>query len=254
MVLTLDLQDFLLRGRVLKLYRQALRIARRAPNGSSDELRQIIRQEIENNRTCNDRQRIRFLISDGLERLKRLDETLDMQELVMPSLHSRNFHEFTMASSHPLSWNTWDFSKTDGQPSGPNLSKSHFQLAQSPLLGSQPFYVLFSTSQFPLVGRFPSPDFLQGVIVGDGVGIDGRKSCECLRLVTRSSILPNKISMLSKKVAKNNHYDLGLSPNHRPIVSGRVGSGHQVELGFRLAQPTNSGRVSAGCGRVIEDD
>ncbi|CAA3032312.1 Hypothetical predicted protein [Olea europaea subsp. europaea] len=79
MVLTLDLQDFLLRGRVLKLYRQALRIARRAPDGSSDELRQIIRQEIENNRTCNDRQRIRFLISDGLERLKRLDETLDMQ-------------------------------------------------------------------------------------------------------------------------------------------------------------------------------
>lgn len=45
----------------------------------TDELRQIIRQEIENNRTCNDRQRIRFLISDGLERLKRLDETLDMQ-------------------------------------------------------------------------------------------------------------------------------------------------------------------------------
>ncbi|CAI9758290.1 unnamed protein product [Fraxinus pennsylvanica] len=34
---TLDLQDFLLRGRVLKLYRQALRIARRALNGSSGE-------------------------------------------------------------------------------------------------------------------------------------------------------------------------------------------------------------------------
>ncbi|CAN1355228.1 hypothetical protein LINPERPRIM_LOCUS43646 [Linum perenne] len=34
---------------------------------------------MENNRNCNDRQRIRFLMSDGLERLKRLDELLDMQ-------------------------------------------------------------------------------------------------------------------------------------------------------------------------------
>ncbi|CAA0831083.1 LYR family of Fe/S cluster biogenesis protein [Striga hermonthica] len=75
----LDLQDFLLRARVLKLYRQALRISRRAPVDSKCELRQIIRQEMDNNRTCRDKQRIRFLISDGLERLKRLDETLDMQ-------------------------------------------------------------------------------------------------------------------------------------------------------------------------------
>lgn len=43
------------------------------------ELRQSIRQEIEENRDCNDRQRIRFLISDGLERVKNLDEMLDMQ-------------------------------------------------------------------------------------------------------------------------------------------------------------------------------
>lgn len=43
------------------------------------DLRQIIRQEMENNRNCNDKQRIRFLISDGIERVKRLDETLDMQ-------------------------------------------------------------------------------------------------------------------------------------------------------------------------------
>ncbi|KAL3840173.1 hypothetical protein ACJIZ3_024764 [Penstemon smallii] len=79
MVLILDLQDFLLRARVLKLYRQALRISRRAPPNAKDELRQMVRQEMENNRTCKDKQRIRFLISDGLERLKRLDETLDMQ-------------------------------------------------------------------------------------------------------------------------------------------------------------------------------
>lgn len=43
------------------------------------ELRQTIRQETENNRNCNDRQRIRFLISEGLDKLKRLDEMLDMQ-------------------------------------------------------------------------------------------------------------------------------------------------------------------------------
>ncbi|KAK6115145.1 hypothetical protein DH2020_007414 [Rehmannia glutinosa] len=79
MVLALDLQDFLLRARVLKLYRQALRISRRAPGDSKDELRHMIRQEMDNNRTCKDKQTIRFLISDGLERLKRLDETLDMQ-------------------------------------------------------------------------------------------------------------------------------------------------------------------------------
>ncbi|CAI0382430.1 unnamed protein product [Linum tenue] len=43
------------------------------------ELKQTFRQEMENNWNCNDRQTIRFLMSDGLERLKRLDETLDMQ-------------------------------------------------------------------------------------------------------------------------------------------------------------------------------
>ncbi|CAN1123194.1 LYR motif-containing protein 2 [Linum perenne] len=76
---TLDLQGFIVRARVLKLYRKALRVVRRAPDQSRDELKQTVRQEMENNRNCNDRQRIRFLMSDGLERLKRLDELLDMQ-------------------------------------------------------------------------------------------------------------------------------------------------------------------------------
>ncbi|CAI0435483.1 unnamed protein product [Linum tenue] len=79
MARALDLQDFIVRAKVLKLYRQALRVVRRAPDGARDELKQTIRQEMENNRNCNDRQTIRFLMSDGLERLKRLDETLDMQ-------------------------------------------------------------------------------------------------------------------------------------------------------------------------------
>ncbi|EPS72944.1 hypothetical protein M569_01813 [Genlisea aurea] len=75
----MDLQEFLLRARVLKLYRQSLRVSRRAPSNSRDEVQLIVRREIEGNRDCRDRQRIRFLISDGLERLKRFDETLDMQ-------------------------------------------------------------------------------------------------------------------------------------------------------------------------------
>ncbi|XP_034675511.1 uncharacterized protein LOC117906560 [Vitis riparia] len=79
MVLLLDLQDFLLRARVLKLYRQALRVTGRAPEHARAELRQTVRQEMENNRNCNDKQRIRFLISEGLARLKGLDEMLDMQ-------------------------------------------------------------------------------------------------------------------------------------------------------------------------------
>ncbi|XP_055831507.1 uncharacterized protein LOC129900539 isoform X2 [Solanum dulcamara] len=77
--MALSLEDFLVRAGVLKLYRHALRISRRAPSHARADLRQIIRQEMENNRNCNDKQRIRFLISDGLERVKRLNETLDMQ-------------------------------------------------------------------------------------------------------------------------------------------------------------------------------
>ncbi|KAK7283762.1 hypothetical protein RIF29_13508 [Crotalaria pallida] len=76
---SMDLRDFLLRARVLKLYRKALRIAGRAPTSARADLRQTIRQEMENNRNCNDKQRIRYLISEGLDRLKRLDEMLDMQ-------------------------------------------------------------------------------------------------------------------------------------------------------------------------------
>ncbi|KAI6690824.1 hypothetical protein NL676_027652 [Syzygium grande] len=79
MVHSFSLRDFLLRARVLKLYRQALRIARRAPDHAQAELRQTIRREIEKNRYCDDKQRIRFLLSEGLERVKDLDEMLDMQ-------------------------------------------------------------------------------------------------------------------------------------------------------------------------------
>ncbi|XAR61607.1 hypothetical protein NMG60_11016073 [Bertholletia excelsa] len=79
MALYLDLQDFILRAQVLKLYRQALRTARRAPCHARAELGQMIRQEIENNRDCRDKQKIRFLISEGRGKLKGLEEMLDMQ-------------------------------------------------------------------------------------------------------------------------------------------------------------------------------
>uniref|UniRef100_A0A0E0NIY8 Complex 1 LYR protein domain-containing protein n=1 Tax=Oryza rufipogon TaxID=4529 RepID=A0A0E0NIY8_ORYRU len=45
---------------------------------SLDELRQTVRAEIEKNRRCDDKQKIKFLISEGLQRLKGLDEMLDM--------------------------------------------------------------------------------------------------------------------------------------------------------------------------------
>uniref|UniRef100_A0A803P661 Elongation factor Ts, mitochondrial n=1 Tax=Cannabis sativa TaxID=3483 RepID=A0A803P661_CANSA len=61
------------------IQRKALRTARRAPPHARGELRRTIRQEMENNKNCNDKQRIRFLMSEGLERLKGLNELLDMQ-------------------------------------------------------------------------------------------------------------------------------------------------------------------------------
>ncbi|KAG7037930.1 hypothetical protein SDJN02_01562, partial [Cucurbita argyrosperma subsp. argyrosperma] len=79
MVLSLDLQEFILRARVLKLYRHALRTAQKAPVHAREELRHTIRQEMENNRGCNERRKVRFLLSEGIERLKRLEEMLDMQ-------------------------------------------------------------------------------------------------------------------------------------------------------------------------------
>ncbi|MQM10298.1 hypothetical protein Taro_043191 [Colocasia esculenta] len=79
MVLSLDLQAFILRARVLSLYRDALRTVRRAPPHARADLIQSIREEMEKNRNCGDKQTVRFLISEGMQRLKGLKEMLDMQ-------------------------------------------------------------------------------------------------------------------------------------------------------------------------------
>ncbi|XWS41164.1 hypothetical protein CRYUN_Cryun17cG0057000 [Craigia yunnanensis] len=63
---------------MLKLYRKALQTARKAPDHSRVELKHVIRQEMESNRDCKDKQRIRFLISEGTERLKGLNKMLSM--------------------------------------------------------------------------------------------------------------------------------------------------------------------------------
>ncbi|KAL8514825.1 hypothetical protein ACS0TY_013787 [Phlomoides rotata] len=68
------------RRRLISSWRsRSSNLRRKEMNHVADELREMIRQEMENKRGCEDKQRIKFLISDGIERLKRLDETLDMQ-------------------------------------------------------------------------------------------------------------------------------------------------------------------------------
>ncbi|KAG2652916.1 hypothetical protein PVAP13_1NG393900 [Panicum virgatum] len=67
----MDLRAFILRA-------QALRIIRRAPEHAQDELRQTTRAEFEKYRHCDDTQKVRFFISEGKQRLKGLDELLDM--------------------------------------------------------------------------------------------------------------------------------------------------------------------------------
>lgn len=75
----LDLRAFLLRGHCLRLYRAALRSARRAPAYSREDLKRTIREEFEQHRFERNSQTIRFLLSDGLQRLKQLNTMLGIQ-------------------------------------------------------------------------------------------------------------------------------------------------------------------------------
>ncbi|KAJ7527356.1 hypothetical protein O6H91_16G049900 [Diphasiastrum complanatum] len=75
----LDLRSFLLRSRVLSLYRSALRTACRAPDNAQGELKRMVREEMERNRPMKDPQSIRYLLSEGLQRLKELNTMLENQ-------------------------------------------------------------------------------------------------------------------------------------------------------------------------------
>ncbi|CAM6091421.1 unnamed protein product [Calypogeia fissa] len=76
---TLDLKAFLLRVQALRLVRAAFRSARRAPPSAREELEQTIRAEVERNRDVADPQTIRFLLSEGRQRLKELNTMLGIQ-------------------------------------------------------------------------------------------------------------------------------------------------------------------------------
>eukprot|EP00897_Mesotaenium_endlicherianum_P007609 jgi/Mesen1/6877/ME000353S05906 len=73
------LRSFIVRARVLALYRDALRTARKAPPGALGELRAQMRGEIERQRGQTDPQAVRFLVSEGLQRLKELKDMLSLQ-------------------------------------------------------------------------------------------------------------------------------------------------------------------------------
>mmetsp|Transcript_678 Transcript_678/g.2259 ORF Transcript_678/g.2259 Transcript_678/m.2259 type:complete len:87 (-) Transcript_678:1265-1525(-) len=73
-----ELRRFIIRSQVLTLYRQLLRLARRAPLSSRDPIREEIRKEFETHRSVEDLQRIRFLLADGYKRRDRLVDMLGL--------------------------------------------------------------------------------------------------------------------------------------------------------------------------------
>ncbi|XP_024518829.1 uncharacterized protein LOC112341985 [Selaginella moellendorffii] len=76
---SLDFRAFILRSRAIAVYRSGLRLTKRAPSSSRDELKNTIRAEMEKNRAVTDPAAIRYLISDGLQRIKELQTMLSIQ-------------------------------------------------------------------------------------------------------------------------------------------------------------------------------
>eukprot|EP00232_Nephroselmis_pyriformis_P021816 CAMPEP_0182853608 /NCGR_PEP_ID=MMETSP0034_2-20130328/791_1 /TAXON_ID=156128 /ORGANISM="Nephroselmis pyriformis, Strain CCMP717" /LENGTH=85 /DNA_ID=CAMNT_0024984387 /DNA_START=48 /DNA_END=305 /DNA_ORIENTATION=- len=75
----LDLKNFLMRHHVISLYRGALRTAARAPPHARADLRVTMREEMERNRSSGDLSHIKFLISEGRQRLKELETMFGMK-------------------------------------------------------------------------------------------------------------------------------------------------------------------------------
>ena len=70
--LALSLKSFLLRQRVLHLYRTILRSCQHLPSPSDYEMRTFAREEFERQRGVKEEAKIRYLISTGEADLKRL--------------------------------------------------------------------------------------------------------------------------------------------------------------------------------------
>ncbi|KAK2079088.1 hypothetical protein QBZ16_002778 [Prototheca wickerhamii] len=73
-----ELQSFILKGEARKLYREFIRLAKKAPS-SRDELIQQIREEFRVKIKEDDLYARKYHLSDGRTKLKMLSEMLGMQ-------------------------------------------------------------------------------------------------------------------------------------------------------------------------------
>jgi hypothetical protein len=74
----LSLSYFVLRAQARKQYREALRIAMRAPREVRSDLKCAIRSETEGAGPATSAKQLRFLLSDGKQRLKQLMDVLGL--------------------------------------------------------------------------------------------------------------------------------------------------------------------------------
>jgi len=75
----MDFKAFILRSKVISLYRKAWRVANQAPSGAREELKSQIRQDFEASRAEADRPAIVYLVSLGKQRLKELEDMLNLR-------------------------------------------------------------------------------------------------------------------------------------------------------------------------------
>ena len=69
-----SLSDFILRQRVIALWRDIVRTADRLPKGSRYEMKKFAREEFERNRGVSDSVQIRYLVSTGKTQLDKMKE------------------------------------------------------------------------------------------------------------------------------------------------------------------------------------
>ena len=69
-----SLSDFILRQRVIALWRDIVRTANRLPKGTQYEMKKFAREEFERNRCVSDSVQIRYLVSTGKTQLDRMKE------------------------------------------------------------------------------------------------------------------------------------------------------------------------------------